>query len=126
MEREAVSLLEKLRIDLNPRSKVENLSGGQRQATAIARSVFWNARLVIMDEPTAALGISEREKVHQIISELKNHGVSVILISHNLEDVLSAADRAVILRLGRKVGERLRSETTKDELARLIVAGSLE
>ncbi len=123
MEKEAKLLLQRLRIDIDPRSKVGNLSGGQRQATAIARSVFWNAKLVIMDEPTAALGISEREKVHQIISELKNHNISVILISHNLEDTINVADKAVILRLGKKVGECLLQETSKDELARLIVAG---
>ena len=123
MELETTSLIRKLQLDFNPRSKVENLSGGQRQATAIAKSVFWEAKLIIMDEPTAALGIPEVARVRQIISDLKDQGVSIILISHNLEDIFSVADRVVILRRGRKVGDCVIRETTHEEIVRLMVAG---
>ena len=123
MELETISLIRKLQLDFNPRSKVENLSGGQRQATAIAKSVFWEAKLIIMDEPTAALGIPEVARVRQIISDLKDQGVSIILISHNLEDIFSVADRVVILRRGRKVGDCVIRETTHEEIVRLMVAG---
>ena len=123
MELETISLIRKLQLDFNPRSKVENLSGGQRQATAIAKSVFWEAKVIIMDEPTAALGIPEVTRVRQIISDLKDRGVSIILISHNLEDIFSAADRVVVLRRGRKVGDCVVRKTTHEEIVRLMVAG---
>lgn len=123
MELETISLIRKLQLDFNPRSKVENLSGGQRQATAIAKSVFWEAKVIIMDEPTAALGIPEVTRVRQIISDLKDRGVSIILISHNLEDIFSVADRVVVLRRGRKVGDCVVRKTTHEEIVRLMVAG---
>jgi len=123
MELETISLIRKLQLDFNPRSKVENLSGGQRQATAIAKSVFWEAKVIIMDEPTAALGIPEVTRVRQIISDLKDRGVSIILISHNLEDIFSVADRVVVLRRGRKVGDCVVRKTTYEEIVRLMVAG---
>lgn len=123
MELETASFLRELRIDLNPRHRVENLSGGQRQATAIAKSIFWKAKLIIMDEPTAALGVSETARVRQMILDVKNHGVSVILISHNLEDIFSVADRAVVLRGGRKINECWINKTTRDELVKWMVAG---
>lgn len=122
MELETISLIRKLQLDFNPRSKVENLSGGQRQATAIAKSVFWEAKVIIMDEPTAALGIPEVTRVRQIISDLKDRGVSIILISHNLEDIFSVADRVVVLRRGRKVGDCVVRKTTHEEIVRLMVA----
>jgi ABC-type sugar transport system ATPase subunit len=123
METETRPLLERLRIALDPKLKVGTLSGGQRQATAIAKSVFWEAKIIIMDEPTAALGVAETAKVRQIILDLKKHGASVILISHNLEDVFSVADRAIVLRGGMRVGDRIIKNTTRDEIVKLMVSG---
>jgi len=124
MEAETLPTLRKLRIDIeSPRAKVATLSGGQRQATAIAKSIFWNARIIIMDEPTAALGVSETAKVRQIILELKKEGGSIILISHNLEDIFSVADRIIILRGGRRVGDHLVKQTTRDEIVKLMITG---
>ena len=76
-----------------------------------------------MDEPTAALGVAETAKVRQIILDLKKHGASVILISHNLEDVFSVADRAIVLRGGMRVGDRIIKNTTRDEIVKLMVSG---
>jgi simple sugar transport system ATP-binding protein len=97
------------------------MSGGQRQAVAIARAVYWNARLMIMDEPTAALGVPEQRKVLALVRTLREHGVGVIIISHNLQDVLQVADRAIVMRRGRKVGERRIAETSSSELLGLMV-----
>ena len=124
MEAETLPTLRKLRIDIeSPRAKVETLSGGQRQATAIAKSIFWKARIIIMDEPTAALGVAETMKVRQITLDLKKEGASVILISHNLEDLFSVADRVIVLRGGRRVGDRLIKQTTRDEIVKLMITG---
>lgn len=97
------------------------MSGGQRQAVAIARAVYWNARLMIMDEPTAALGVPEQRKVLSLVRTLRDRGVGVIIISHNLQDVLQVADRVIVMRRGRKVGERAIAETTSSELLGLMV-----
>jgi len=124
MEAETLPTLRRLRIDIeSPRAKVETLSGGQRQATAIAKSIFWQARIIVMDEPTAALGVAETMKVRQITLDLKKEGASVILISHNLEDIFSVADRVIVLRGGRRVGDRLLSKTSRDELVKLMITG---
>lgn len=100
---------------------IRNLSGGQRQAVAIARSIYWNARLMIMDEPTAALGVSEQRKVLVLVRTLRDQGVPVILISHNMQDVFAVADRIIVLRRGKKVAERIASKTTPDEIVSLMV-----
>lgn len=100
---------------------VQMLSGGQRQAIAIGRAIYWNARLLIMDEPTAALGVPEQRKVMELIQTLKAEGVSIILISHNLHDIFAVSDRIVILRRGEIAGERKISETDGDEIVRLMV-----
>ena len=97
------------------------MSGGQRQAVAIARAVYWNAKLMIMDEPTAALGVPEQRKVLDLVRTLRDHGVGVIIISHNLQDVLQVADRAIVMRRGRKVGERSIAETSSSDLLGLMV-----
>ncbi len=124
MEAETLPTLRKLKIDIeSPRAKVATLSGGQRQATAIAKSIFWKARIIIMDEPTAALGVAETMKVRQITLDLKKEGASVILISHNLEDIFSVVDRVIILRGGRRVGDRLVKQTTRDEIVKLMITG---
>ncbi len=91
------------------------MSGGQRQAVAIARAVYWNARLVIMDEPTAALAVPEQRKVHELVQTLRQQNVPVIIISHNLQDIFATADRIVVMRRGRKVatcGPRIRPATS--------------
>ena len=101
--------------------QIRNLSGGQRQAVAIARTIYWNAKMVIMDEPTAALGVSEQRKVLTLVRTLASQGVPVIIISHNMQDVFAVADRIVILRRGKKVGERIATQTTPDEIVSLMV-----
>ncbi|MES2142957.1 MAG: ATP-binding cassette domain-containing protein [Pseudomonadota bacterium] len=102
---------------------VSNFSGGQRQAVAIGRAVYWNAQILIMDEPTAALGVPEQRKVIQLIHQLKAQGRGVIFISHNLQDIFAVADRIVVLRRGVQAGERRIADTTHDEVVRLMVGG---
>ena len=102
---------------------VSNFSGGQRQAVAIGRAVYWNAQILIMDEPTAALGVPEQRKVIQLIHQLKAQGRGVIFISHNLQDIFAVADRIVVLRRGVQAGERRISDTTHDEVVKLMVGG---
>lgn len=105
------------------RSTVRELSGGQQQAVAIARATGFEARLVIMDEPTASLGASAIEKVRESIKRLKAHGVAVIIISHRLEDVFAVGDRLMVLKHGRVVGTRAVANTAADEVLHMIVAG---
>jgi ABC-type sugar transport system ATPase subunit len=100
---------------------IRNLSGGQRQAVAIARAIYWDAKLMIMDEPTAALGVAEQRKVLNLVGLLRDQGVPVILISHNMQDVFAVADRMVVMRRGVKAGERMTRETTVDEIVSLMV-----
>ena len=102
---------------------VSNFSGGQRQAVAIGRAVYWNARVLIMDEPTAALGVPEQRKVISLIHQLKAQGRGVIFISHNLQDIFAVSDRIIVLRRGVQAGERRISETTHEEVVRLMVGG---
>lgn len=102
---------------------VSNFSGGQRQAVAIGRAVYWDAQILIMDEPTAALGVPEQRKVISLIHQLKAQGRGVIFISHNLQDIFAVSDRIVVLRRGVQAGERKISETTHDEVVKLMVGG---
>jgi simple sugar transport system ATP-binding protein len=102
---------------------VSNFSGGQRQAVAIGRAVYWNAKILIMDEPTAALGVPEQRKVISLIHSLKAQGRGVIFISHNLQDIFAVADRIVVLRRGVEAGERRIAETSHDEVVKLMVGG---
>jgi ABC-type sugar transport system ATPase subunit len=118
----AQSLLERLKIEIRSvQLRVENLSGGQRQAIAIARATAFNARLVIMDEPTAALAVKEVAKVLDLVQSLRGHGVSVILISHRLQDVFAVCDRIVVLYEGSVVGNLDASTTTMDEVVSRMV-----
>jgi ABC-type sugar transport system ATPase subunit len=122
MQDESADILSRLEIEIpSLTQQIRNLSGGQRQAVAIARSIYWNARLMIMDEPTAALGVAEQHKVLTLVRTLRDQGVPVIIISHNMQDVFAVADRIVILRRGRKVGELVAAETTPDEVVSLMV-----
>jgi ABC-type sugar transport system ATPase subunit len=122
MRREARRVLDELRITVpSVRTLVGQLSGGQRQTVAIARAVHQGGRLVIMDEPTAALGVEGQRKVLQLIDDMRAQGSSVVVISHNLEHVFSIADRIVVLRGGRLVAARLKSEATPEEIVQMIV-----
>ncbi len=127
MAQEAARLLERLRVEIQSVDlKVETLSGGQRQAVAVGRSMGFNARVVIMDEPTAALAVTEVAKVLDLIRNLKEHDVSVILISHRMQDIFEVSDRIMVLRQGRKVGDLVRSQTTMDEVVALITGAQGE
>ena len=124
MRRVAREVLERLDIEIPERKlgrPVQMLSGGQRQAIAIGRAIYWNARVLIMDEPTAALGVPEQHKVMELIRSLKQAGVSIILISHNLHDLFAVSDRIIVLRRGEKAGERQVADTNGDEIVRLMV-----
>lgn len=109
----------------NLNQPIREMSGGQRQAVAIARAVYWNARLMIMDEPTAALGVPEQRKVYELVGTLRDRRVPVIIISHNMQDIFAVADRIVVMRRGRKVGDRLASEITGDEVVSLMVGAKI-
>lgn len=125
MLREAQKVLDRLDIRIpNLQRPIRQMSGGQRQAVAIARAVYWNARLMIMDEPTAALGVPEQRKVHELVHTLKNEGVPVILISHNLQDIFAVADRIIVMRRGVKVGDVMANAITADELVGLMVGAA--
>ncbi len=122
MLQESRKVLDRLAIEIpNLRRPIREMSGGQRQAVAIARAVYWNAHLVIMDEPTAALGVPEQRKVHELVQTLKRQGVPVIIISHNLQDIFATSDRLIVMRRGRKVGDLRAEETTGDELVAMMV-----
>lgn len=103
---------------------VSNFSGGQRQAVAIGRAVYWDASILIMDEPTAALGVPEQRKVLSLIRQLKAQGRGIIFISHNLQDIFSVSDRILVLRRGVLAGERKIAETNHDEIVKLMVGGA--
>jgi D-xylose transport system ATP-binding protein len=105
------------------RQQVASLSGGQRQSVAIGRAVMWNSRVVILDEPTAALGVAQTRQVLELVKRLSEQGLAVVLISHNLHDVFEAADRITVLRLGRNVALFERRETTQQEVVGAITAG---
>jgi simple sugar transport system ATP-binding protein len=102
---------------------VAAFSGGQRQAIAIGRAIYWNARLVIMDEPTAALGVPEQRRVLALVKALKTQGKGVIFISHNLRDIFEVADDIVVFRRGENAGARQPAATTHDEIVKLMVGG---
>ncbi len=122
MREEAAKVLERLDIHIpNLSQKLVRLSGGQRQAVAIARAIYWDARLVIMDEPTAALGVPEQRKVLALVRSLRDEGIPVIIISHNMQDVLDVADRLVIMLRGRRVANLPRSEATEDLIVKYIM-----
>src|SRR5919198_635230 len=106
------------------RQPVASLSGGQRQSVAVARAVMWNSRVVILDEPTAALGVAQTRQVLDLVTRLREQGLAVVLISHNLNDVFEVATRITVLRLGRNVGVYERERTTQQEVVEAITAGA--
>jgi D-xylose transport system ATP-binding protein len=107
------------------RQKVSSLSGGQRQTVAIARAVLWNSKLVILDEPTAALGVAQTEQVLNLVRRLADRGLAVVLISHNMNDVLQVADDIAVLYLGRMTAQVEANEVSHSDVVKLITGGSL-
>ena len=124
MGKETKELLNRLKINIpSLRVNVQRMSGGQQQAVAIARAVAFQARVVIMDEPTASLAVKETGKVLDIISNLRENGVSVILISHRLQDVFNVADRIMVLRSGETIADEKIENTSMDRIVKYIVGG---
>ena len=105
------------------RTQVASLSGGQRQTVAIARAVLWNSRIVILDEPTAALGVAQTEQVLKLVRRLADRGLGVVLISHNLNDVFQVADDIAVLYLGQMAAQVHTKDVTSDEVIKLITTG---
>jgi len=127
MADEALAYLRRLSIDIADAERpVERLSGGQRQAVAISRALRWNAEVIIMDEPTAALGVRETAQVLDLVRALKAQGHTIILISHNMRDVTALATRVAILRSGRKIVDRPLDGLDADDLSRMIMSGAQE
>jgi D-xylose transport system ATP-binding protein len=125
MEAQTRETLKTLRVTTirSIRQAVATLSGGQRQSVAVARAVMWNSKLVILDEPTAALGVAQTEQVLALVNRLAEQGLGVVIITHNLHDVFETAHRVTVLRLGRNVGVFERAKTTQEEVVHAITAG---
>lgn len=127
MEEKATPVLRDLGINLPPlTTPVASLSGGQRQTVAVARAVLWGSKLVLLDEPTAALGVAQTKSVLELILRLKSKSLGVLVISHNMSDVFKVADRIVVLRLGQTVGTYVKSETTPERIVAAITGASSE
>jgi D-xylose transport system ATP-binding protein len=126
MERDAMSVVKRLNPHFqNFHAPVGSLSGGQRQAVAIARTLQFNAKIIIMDEPTAALGPHETQMVGALIRQLKSEGIGIIMISHDLHDVFDLSDRVSVMKNGRHVWTGHVGETTKDQVLEMIILGKL-
>jgi D-xylose transport system ATP-binding protein len=125
MERQARKTLESLSVRTvsSVRQLVSNLSGGQRQTVAIAKAVLWNSKVVFLDEPTAALGVAQTRQVLDLVRRLADQGRGVVLISHNMNDVMEVADRVVALYLGRVAAEVKKSDTNTTQIVELITSG---
>lgn len=127
MENETRQMLDRLKLKIGSlKVRVLKLSGGQRQCIAISRAVYFNAKILIMDEPTAALGVQETERVHDLMKQLKKEGIAIMLISHDLHDVFNLSDRIAVMKNGVMVGIKKTSETTKDEVLSMIILGKQE
>jgi D-xylose transport system ATP-binding protein len=127
MSNKAKELLQRLQVNLpSPETEIGLMSGGQRQAVASARAMSFGRKIVILDEPTSALGARESRNVLRLIEEAPEHGVSVIVISHNLEHVMQVCHRAIVLRRGVRVGEAQPTEENHERLVSMIVGGSAE
>jgi simple sugar transport system ATP-binding protein len=120
MNRRAAELFAQLKSETRPRDLVRQMSGGQRQAVAIARTRLAEARIVLMDEPTAAISVRQVAEVLNLITTLRNHGIAVVLISHRMPDVFTVSDRIVVLRRGRKVADKRIAESSPEEVTGLI------
>lgn len=126
MDREARRVLDALDIDVSTRLKVRRLSGGQRQAVAIGRALAFDARLIILDEPTANLSVAKVDKLIEVTQRLKSLGIAVIIITHRLDEAFAVADRMAVMRHGEVVGRFDAGEVTEAQLALLISTGRLE
>jgi D-xylose transport system ATP-binding protein len=127
MEHRSHELLEQLSVTIpNVRTEVATLSGGQRQQVAVARSLLGEPKIVLLDEPTAALGVAQTAQVLALIKRLRERGLGVVVISHNLADVFQVADRIVVLRLGRVAGEFAVAGTTQADVVAAITGANLE
>jgi simple sugar transport system ATP-binding protein len=121
MARETQELVDSLDVRIpSAKATIRDLSGGQRQGVAISRATHWAQRLVLMDEPTAALGVAETAKVEELILRLRDRNMAILLVSHNLEQVMRLSDRVTVLRRGTQVGTRLTAQTDKNEIVSMI------
>jgi D-xylose transport system ATP-binding protein len=127
MEKRATDTLASLSVTTirSVRQTVASLSGGQRQSVAVAKAVMWNSKVVILDEPTAALGVAQTRQVLDLVRRLGEQGLAVVLISHNLHDIFEVADTITVLRLGQNVAEYKRTEVTQTQVVEAITAGAL-
>jgi simple sugar transport system ATP-binding protein len=125
MYRRAGEIFKELKSETRPRDLVRKMSGGQRQAVAIARTRLSNARIVLMDEPTAAISVRQVAEVLNLIRRLRDQGIAVVLISHRMPDVFSVADRVIVMRRGRKVADRPIAASSPEEVTGLIT-GAIE
>ena len=126
MEAETRKVLHRLNpLFKNIKDSVRTMSGGQRQSVAIARAVYFNAKILIMDEPTAALGPQETAMVGELIKQLKKEGIGIFLVSHDLHDVFDLSDRVTVMKNGQLVGTRRTGDVTKDEVLGMIIMGKL-
>jgi D-xylose transport system ATP-binding protein len=128
MERRALDVLRRLNVTTirSVRAPVSSLSGGQRQSVAISRAVMWNSKIVLLDEPTAALGVAQTYQVLELIKRLRQQGLGVVLISHNLHDMFEVSDRIVVLRLGRRVATFERMAATPEDVVAAITGARKE
>jgi ABC-type sugar transport system ATPase subunit len=126
MERAASKTLAELRVTTvkSIRQPVASLSGGQRQSVAVAKAVMWNSKLLILDEPTAALGVVQTKQVLELVRRLRDHGLAVLLISHNLNDVFEVADRIAVLQLGRMVAQGRATAFDRQSLVDYMTTGT--
>jgi len=126
MYKQSEELISKLKANIpSLYSRVRYLSGGQRQAIALSKAVFWGKKIIILDEPTAALGVKESRNVMDLIKTLKEHNMSIIIISHNLQHVFNLVDRIMILRMGERVATVNAHETTADEVVSMITGAKV-
>lgn len=125
MYQRAAQIFAELKSETRPRDLVKHMSGGQRQAVAIARTRLSEAKIVLMDEPTAAISVRQVAEVLSLIKLLRDQGIAVVLISHRMPDVFSVSDRIVVLRRGRKVADKFTSQTSPEEITGLIT-GAIE
>ncbi len=127
MKKGALKFLADVGIQIDdPERTVEQLSGGQRHAVAISKGAFWTEKILILDEPTAALGVKETERILDMILNLKKKGLSIIFITHNMEHAFLVADRFFVLRVGEKAGERRKEETSHEEIVKMITGAIFE
>ena len=125
MKKKARKMLDETGIKIqNLEVPIQNLSGGQRQGVAIARAAGWGSKLILLDEPTAALGVQETQKVEDIIRKLKKQGISALMISHNLSQVFSLSDKIWVLRHGKMVGSRSTKDTEPEEIVSMITGAN--